>query len=175
VASDVDRVVAWPTTSAVGDPDVSGAPLPVPPAPQQPPAKGTTPRVKVEKVASALEKMPHRLLAWTGSDGYPTALPVRLVSSGTDGVVLSVPASMPAGGRRTGLLSHRYNRQLVGLGQQVCTGWAETVDETTVRYAPHTCTGFNAPANKTLLLLAQGYAATRMQKKARRAAAKAGR
>ena len=48
------------------------------------------------------------------------------------------------------------------------TGWL-TVDADEATYAPHTAAGFKAPANKTLLLFANGFMARRGLKKAQRA------
>jgi hypothetical protein len=45
------------------------------------------------------------------------------------------------------------------------------VDEGGALYAPHTETGFRAPANKTLLLLANGLLAKQGLRRARRQAA----
>jgi hypothetical protein len=166
VVIEATRVTCWPTTDAQGEPTVIGAPLAGPPPAQAEPANGTGPRVSLRKVARAVERMPHRLLAWTGDDGYPTALPFDLLSVEPGGLLLDAPAGLPTGSRRAGLLAHRYNAQMIGLAQQVCTGWL-TVDSDCVRYAPHTSTGFSAPANKTLLLLVNGFLATRMQKRVR--------
>ena len=61
-----------------------------------------------------------------------------------------------------GLLAHGFRAQLVGLDVRQYTGWlAEDI------YAPHTEKGFRAPANKTLLLLANGFMARRGLKQAR--------
>ena len=43
-------------------------------------------------------------------------------------------------------------------------------DPTAATYAPHTESGFSAPANKTLLLLGNGFLARRGLKKAKKAA-----
>ena len=67
-----------------------------------------------------------------------------------------------SGGRRAGLLGHRYEPKLIGLEARQHTGWLEDGV-----YAPHTENGFRAPANKTLLLLANGYMARRGLKQAR--------
>jgi hypothetical protein len=58
-----------------------------------------------------------------------------------------------------------------GLTTRQHTGWLEVDDDGGARYAPHTETGYKAPANKTLLLLLNGALA----KKGVRAAAKAKR
>ena len=70
-------------------------------------------------------------------------------------------------------LSHRYEPKLIGLETRQCTGWLEVPDgapdrpSDAVAYAPHTVSGFRAPANKTLLLLGNGYMARRGLKQAR--------
>ena len=77
-----------------------------------------------------------------------------------------------ATGHITGLLSAPQSiNELVKVGlvrQQ--TGWL-TVDEGGALYAPHTESGFRAPANKTLLLLANGLLAKQGLRRARRQAA----
>jgi hypothetical protein len=80
-------------------------------------------------------------------------------------------AGLPAGERRAGLLAHAFNAQLIGLEARQHTGWIETEDGEHGRYAPHTASKFKAPANKTVLLLANGFLARRGLKKARRATA----
>jgi hypothetical protein len=69
---------------------------------------------------------------------------------------------LPAGARRAGLLAHRYEPKLIGLETRQYTGWLQDAV-----YAPHTEGGFRAPANKTLLLLANGFMARRGLKQAR--------
>ena len=100
------------------------------------------------------------LLAYLGGDGFPTIAPVKPGEASTEGIALEGP--LPAGGRRAGLLAHRYEPQLIGLEARQHTGWLQDGI-----YAPHTETGFRAPANKTILLLANGYMARRGLKKAR--------
>ena len=68
------------------------------------------------------------------------------------------------------MLAHSYRPKLIGLAARQHTGWL-TVDEEGALYAPHTESGFRAPANKTALLLANGLLAKRGLRKARRAAA----
>ena len=58
---------------------------------------------------------------------------------------------------------HDYNAQLVGLRVRQFTGWYEDGI-----YAPHTETGYRAPSNKTLLLLANGFMAKRGLRRARK-------
>jgi hypothetical protein len=75
---------------------------------------------------------------------------------------IELEGRLPGGGRRAGLLAHRYEPQLIGLEARQHTGWLQDGV-----YAPHTESGFRAPANKTILLLANGYMARRGLKKAR--------
>ena len=70
------------------------------------------------------------------------------------------------------MLAHSYRPKLIGLAARQHTGWL-TVDGEGALYAPHTESGFRAPANKTALLLANGLLAKRGLRKARRAAAAA--
>jgi Pyridoxamine 5'-phosphate oxidase len=165
----VQRIVSWPDLRGEGEPDVHGAPLPEPPAQQEPPKKGTGPRVDCARAGSALAKLPHQLLAFRGGDGYPVMLPVEVASADAGAVHLHSGAALPEGGRRAGMLAHDYRPKLIGLAARQHTGWMQ-VEDGRVLYAPHTSSAFRAPANKTLLLLGNGYLARRGLKKARQAA-----
>ena len=167
---DVHRVVSWPDLGCAGEPEVHGAPLAEPPAPQEPPKKGTGPRVDCARAGSALAKLPHQLLTFRGGDGYPVVLPVEVASADAGAVHLRSGAALPEGGRRAGMLAHDYKPKLIGLAARQHTGWLQ-VEDGRVLYAPHTSSAFRAPANKTLLLLGNGYLARRGLKKARQAAA----
>jgi hypothetical protein len=157
----VDRVVSWPDITRSDEHTVAGSPLPSEePESQQPPANGTGPRVDVARVAERLNSLPHTLLGWRGADGFPMVLPVIAGPVGEEGIALT--GTLPAGGRRAGLLAHSYRAQLIGLESRQYTGWLH--DSV---YAPHTESGFRAPANKTVLLLANGYMARRGLKRAR--------
>ena len=166
----IERLVVWPDLRCEGEPEVLGAPLPEPPAPQSPPKKGTGPRVDMEKTARRLGQLPHLLLSYVREDGYPAVVPVELRSAGGSGFELGAAREdlIPPGGRRAGLLGHSYRPQLVGLVSQVHTGWLESSGDGTASYSPHTSGGFKAPPNKTLLALANGFLAKRGVKKARR-------
>src|SRR3989440_418219 len=57
----VERIVSWPDLAGRGRPEALGAPLAdAEPAPQEPPAKGTGPRVDVRRAARRLAAVPHR-------------------------------------------------------------------------------------------------------------------
>ncbi len=71
------------------------------------------------------------------------------------------------------MLGHRYNAKLIGLESRQYTGWLEVAGDGTAVYAPHTETGFKAPANKTLLLLGNGFLARQGLRRARREGATA--
>ena len=164
----VERVVAWPDLRAAGEPEVFGAPLPdAEPEPQAPPKKGTGPRVDVDKAAARASKLRHCLLAYRQADGYPTIVPVAIIGKGAGGLRLDVPAGLPQGGRRAGLIAHGYEAKLIGLESRQNTGWLDVSGDQAV-YAPHTETGFKAPANKTILLLGNGFMARRGLAKARK-------
>lgn len=157
----VERVVSWPDLACEGNPTVSGKPLPSgEPPPQPAPAKGTSPRVDVARAARRIRSLPHVLLAHVGGDGFPEIVPVAAQDDNMSGLRLSGP--LPAGGRRAGLLAHRYQPKLIGLETRQYTGWLENGV-----YAPHTEKGFRAPSNKTLLLLANGFMARRGLTRAR--------
>jgi hypothetical protein len=163
VTVDVERVVSWRDLACTGEPVSAGSSIPddVPPS-QSPPKNGTEPRVDVAAAARRIRLLPHVLLAYVGSDGFPVVVPVEVEGSGSAGLQLAGP--LPEGGRRAGLLAHRYEPQLIGLETRQYTGW---LDHRT--YAPHTEKGFRAPANKTLLLLVNGFMARRGLKQARAA------
>jgi hypothetical protein len=169
---EVERVVSWPDLRCEGEPEVHGATLPADdPAPQKPPAKGTGPRVDAAREGSAAARLPHQLVAFRGGDGYPVVLPVRVRDADTGAVRIEATVGLlPAGGRRAGMLAHDYRARLIGLAARQHTGWME-VDGNRALYAPHTASAFRAPANKTLLLLGNGYLARRGLKQAQRARA----
>jgi hypothetical protein len=157
----VARVLSWPELRCDGEPAVAGAPLgeEEPPG-QDPPANGTAPRIDVARAARRLRRLPHVLCGWRGADGHPFVVPVSLGADTPAGIELQ--GRLPAGGRRAGLLAHRYEAQLIGLQTRQHTGWLQDG-----RYAPHTENGFRAPANKTALLLANGFLARRGLRRAR--------
>lgn len=170
---DVERVVTWPDLRCAGEPVVDGEPLPgtAPPS-QATPKQGAGPRIDVAKGAGRLRGMADLLLGYVGHDGRPWVVPVGLSGDDTGGYALSAaPGLLHPGARRAGLVGHRYHPQLVGLGMRQHTGWLEVADDGSARYAPHTDAGFAAPANKTLLLLANGFLARKGLKQAQRARA----
>jgi len=157
----VHRVLTWPDLACAGRRSVAGSPAPpLEPGPQAPPRGGVAPRVDAARVATRLRRLPHSLAAYAGTDGFPTITPVTIGDAGPAGISLSGP--LPPGGRRAGLLGHRYQPKLIGLETRQHTGWLQDGI-----YAPHTEHGFRAPANKTLLLLGNGYMARRGLKQAR--------
>jgi hypothetical protein len=157
----VTRVVAWPNLAAAGEPRVFGPPLPASPRSQRAPKNGTGPRVDLSPVVGRLAQLPHRLIGFRGRDGFPMAVPIGFAGLDARGRGLRLVASagsLPAGGRRAGLLAHSYRPQLVGLSTRTFTGWLEVGDDGAV-YAPHTSKGFSAPAHKNLLLVGNGLLA----------------
>ena len=112
--------------------------------------------------------MRHALFGYRGADGFPVIVPVELGAASQRGIAVTSATALPPGGRRAGLLAHDYGPQLVALRVRQFTGWFEDGV-----YAPHTEQGFRAPANKTLLLLANGFMAKRGLRKARKTAAAA--
>lgn len=168
VTVQVERMVVWPDPATRGKLEIFGAPLPTDdPAPQRIPAKGAGPRVDVGKAVRQASALPHRLLGYRQSDGFPAVIPVEVTGGDQRGIHLVVPEDLPQGGRRASLLAHAYRPALVGLETRQHTGWLE-VTGTDAVYAPHTAAGFVAPPNKTLLLLANGFMARRGLKQARR-------
>ena len=152
VTVEVEHVLTWPGDELVSSPE-----------PQSPPKNGTGPRVKPVKV-----DLPHRLLGWVGSNGFPEVVPIDARVAG-EAIEVESPAGLPAGERRAGLLTHDYRAKLIGLEAQQHPGWLG-VEGARGTYAPHTRSAFTAPAHKTLLLLANGFLARRGLKQARRQA-----
>jgi hypothetical protein len=171
----VERVIGWPDLRCAGVPEIRGAPrLAEAPAPQDPPRKGTGPRVDVARAAKRLRAQPHQLIGFPGADGFPLIYPVKAGGQSEGGIALTASEGLlPAGGRRAGLLGHRFNDRLIGLEARQLTGWLEVDPAAGAIYSPHTGSGFRAPANKTLLLLGNGLMAKRGLKKARRAGPRA--
>jgi len=172
VTVQVERIVAWADERGSGEPRVFGAPLPAqPPAPQQEPMNGAGPRVDPARAARRIGALPNQLLAFVGADGHPEVRPVAIGGGEPGGISLDSVQPLPPGGRRAGLLAHRYNARLVGLEARGHTGWLVVGDDRERGlYAPHTGFGFRAPGNKTLLLLANGFLAKRGLRQARRQA-----
>jgi hypothetical protein len=170
VEVDVTRILAWPTLEAAGAPEViagdamSAAEV----AAQRPPKLGTTARIDVGRAFKRLRGTAHVLLGYAGPHGFPVVVPVELAGHDQSGFVLRCAAPLPSGGRRAGVLGHSYKRQLIGLETRQHTGWLEVSETGEARYAPHTETGYKAPANKTLLLLLNGAMAKRGVRKAAR-------
>ena len=157
---DVERMVSWPSLDGHGDPEVTGADWPGPPAPQPPPKNGTGPRVDVAKTAGRIARLPHRVLAYRGADGFPVVVPVQIGGHDGNGLrLLAAAGLLPPGGRRAGLLAHAYRPHLVGLATRVFTGWLEVPGDGPAVYAPHTSKGFVAPPRKNLLLVSNGVLA----------------
>jgi len=169
----VERIVAWPDLGCRGEPTVFGAPRPpTPPPSQAPPGKGTAPRVDCGRAAKRLQKLDHLLLTYIDGDRFPVVVPVEATAAGDEGIrIRAAEGLLPAGARRAGLVAHSYRAQLIGLAARQHTGWLEVAhpDGRQGLYAPHTEQGFRAPANKTLLLLANGLLAKRGLRKARQA------
>jgi hypothetical protein len=166
----VDRLTAWPDEGCAGAPTVTGRQPSPDPAPQAAPAKGTVPRVPAERAGRRLAALPHQLLAFVSNDGFPDVVPVEVLSAEADGIRLRAERSLPSGGRRAGILAHSYRPKLIGLVARQHTGWLSVTGEEAI-YSPHTESGFRAPSNKTLLLLANGLLAKRGLRRARAAAA----
>ncbi len=147
----VERVIAYPDTTAREDPHVSGAERAALPASQAEPRGGTGPRVDVTSVAAHADRLPHTLLGWCGSDELPEVVPVSAAHPDASGLRLTaLPGSVPPGGRRAGLTSHEFWPRMVGQEQRIHTGWLTSDDDGSVRYAPHTKSGYRLPRSKLL-------------------------
>ena len=166
---EVERMVTWPDLRCAGSPRVSGDPLAAAaPDSQPPPEHGTGPRIDVARAARRPRGTRHVLLGFAGADGRPVILPVEVEGVVPGGLRLAAAAPLPLGGRHAGLLGHSYQPHLVGLEARQYTGWLEVGDDDGGLYAPHTETGYKAPANKTLLLLLNGFLAKRGVSEARK-------
>lgn len=165
----LSRVVTWPALDATGAPEVFGAQRSEPPEPQEPPAKGTGPRVDTAKFARQARKMPHQVVAYRGGDGFPVIAPVRVTGHSERGLHLDVtPGLLPPGGRRAGFAAHAFRPQAAGVSNRIGTGWLEVTDGAAV-WAPHTAGGFSSPPSKTLHLLGNGLLSKYLIRKVRRA------
>jgi len=169
VTVEVHRVISWPDHACAGRSTLSGPALPSETAPQTPPNDGTAARVDMARAGRRIGALPHRLLGWLGGDGFPMVAPVAVAAGAGRVILVTSGAHLPEGGRRAGLLGHRYERQLIGLAVRQHTGWLDVVDGPAEgHYFPQTERSFRAPANKTLLLVANGLLAKRGLRAARR-------
>jgi hypothetical protein len=169
----VERVTSWPDGTCTGAAQITGTPaLADAPPIQTPPAKGKGPRINTSRAARRLRKLPHVFAAFKGADGFPVLAPVTVGEDDAQGIrLVAQNGLLPPGGRRAGVLGHRFNPKLIGLEARTHTGWLEGDESGGALYAPHTEAGFVAPANKTLLLLGNGFLARQGLKRARREAA----
>jgi hypothetical protein len=171
ITVDVERVVAWPDLACSGPPTTYGAPLPPdPPPPQRPPRNGTGPRVNHRRAARQAARLPNVLLAWVGADGFPVIAPVRIGEATAGGIALAPPAGLapPPGGRRAGVLAHRFAKYTYGQHQRSHTGWL-TSDGSSVLYAPHTKHGYYMPWSRFAYRLSAGAATQVGLRRARKA------
>lgn len=167
---EVERVMAYPDTEATEDREVFGAAPAAPPPPQDAPRGGTEPRVDPGKVSRHIDRLPHTLLGWCGSDQRPEVVPVGLAETDSEGVRLRVsPGAVPPGSRRAGLTSHQFAPRMVGQEQRIHTGWLRSDGAGSVSYSPHTQAGYRLPPSKFAYYVGCATLATRM-----RAARKAG-
>jgi hypothetical protein len=124
--------------------------------------------VDSKKVSAHLDRLPHSLLGWVGSDGLPMVARVRGGEADENGVrLLSRDGPLPAGDRRAGLTAHSFGRHMVGQEQRVHTGWLE-VDGDEAVYAPHTKAGHALPPSKTLFAVGAGIGMRPGYKQARK-------
>jgi hypothetical protein len=168
-----ERVAFWPETDGTGPVTAFGAPWPAQmPEPQWPPSGGTGPRIAERLVRRKMRPLTHRLLAYRGSDGFPVVAPVTVTAIESGLLRLSAPPGLlPPGGRRAGFTAHGYGAGLIGIATQVCTGWLEAGEDGTATYAVHTQSGFTAPPNETVQLIASGILQKRDLRQARRSGA----
>jgi hypothetical protein len=167
----VERIVVWPDLTCQGEPEIHGEPLPSDqPVPQRPPRKGVAPRIDHRRAARRATRLPNRLLAWVGADGYPVIAPVRIAGCREAGIALEAPSGVDVApsGRRAGLLSHSFDRYTFGQHQRKHTGWMVS-EGREVLYAPHTQSGYRLPESRLLFRVASGFVTRRGLREARRA------
>jgi hypothetical protein len=156
----VERAIVWPDLTCRGAPEVHGAPFPAeePPA-QAPPKRGTGPRLDHVRAARRVSRLPHALLGWVGADGFPLAVPTRVVGTEEGGILLYAPEGpegvVPSGGRRAGLTAHWFSRGVIGQNQRKHTGWLEA-EPGRALYAPHTEASYRFPASQTVFRIVSG-------------------
>jgi hypothetical protein len=115
------------------------------------------------KVTKDVERLPHTLLGWCGADGLPEVVPVTAGEAHEEGIRLTVPTgSVPPGGRRAGLASHKFWPRMVGQEQHIHTGWL-TADGDAISYAPHTRTGYRMPPSSLAYHIGCASLALRMR------------
>jgi hypothetical protein len=154
-----ERLVSFDDSACRGAATVIGTPLPNDlPARQKPPGNGIEPRVGLRRTVRQLTQMPHLLLGWAGSDGYPVVAPVRVAGATPVGIKLSVPGALrPTGQRRAGLTAHQYSDGTLGQRQAVMTGWLAAADESgELTYSPHTKLGYRLPPSRLLFRVLLG-------------------
>ena len=169
----VERVIVWPDLACQGIPDVYGAPLPTqPPPPQDPPVKGTGPRINHARAATQGARLPHVLLGWVCADGFPLVIPVQISGADEHGIALEVPHRIvPPGGRRAGLTAHWFSRGVVGQRQRIHTGWMEIPNGGgPVTYSPHTSAAYRMPPSRLVYRTTVGLFTRLRYRQARRAA-----
>lgn len=167
----IERVIVWPDLSCAGRPEVFGAWLPpVPAGAQEPPTKGSGPRVDHVRAARRLAPLPNLLVGWCGADGFPTVVAAELCGAGASAIEIAVPVELlPAGGRRAGLLGHSFSRHVVGQRQRKHTGWMEAEPARgRILYAPHTEAGYHLPPSRIAFNLGAGYLTRRGVREGRR-------
>jgi hypothetical protein len=157
----VHRVLAWPDLACRGDRSVGGHPAPS--------------RVGTSGSSEGRDRAKGRRRARREATEPASSRPGGLPRGGR------VPDDGAGDRRRCRIVGHRavrsaaarwasrrsprpfrYQAKLIGLETRQYTGWLKDGV-----YAPHTENGFRAPANKTLLLLGNGFMARRGLKQAR--------
>jgi hypothetical protein len=174
VTVEVERIVRWARLDFGGEPEVIGSPLPKGGLPQSSPKQGTGPRIDSRRAERRLGAVPHRLLGFVQDDGLPMVVPITVTAAAGRGLTVRTAGPvLPAGGRRAGLLGHKFYKHVAGLTSRQYTGWltVDAEDNSSGIYAPHTERSLVIPHSKTIALLVNGLAATITY----RAAQKAGR
>jgi hypothetical protein len=167
----VERLIVWPDLACQGTPQIYGASLPTEPPPQDPPAKGTAPRINQARAARQAARLPDVLLGWVGSDGFPFVIAAQIDTADERGIALRTAAGLvPPGGRRAGLTAHWFARGMIGQRQNIHTGWLDAAPGTrTVTYSPHTKAAYRMPTSRTVYRTAAGGFTRLRLRQARRA------
>ena len=146
------------------------------PPSQAPPAKGTAPRLDPGKATGApAQSSSTTPVGFVEGDGFPVVFAGGGDGADEEGIRHRRRRGLVAGRRSARGPARLTNTgaKLIGIAARQHTGWLEVAhpDGRQGLYAPHTEQGFRAPANKTLLLLANGLLAKRgVCVKARRSA-----
>ena len=169
----VERIVCWPNLMCEGAPTVVGAPRPAAP-PSVAGSSGQRARARASTPSGRRGGCRGRSTSCSASsdaDGFPFVVPVEVTGAGR-----RESSSMPprdccprAPGARACSATPTARSWSGWQLASTPAGWrSPSTAGVHALYSPHTEQGFRAPANKTLLLLANGLLAKQGLRRARR-------